>query len=499
MANVLILQSDPVAAALLADLLHVSGHQSMLVEEPVQAISKAGGGRFDLMILDMELPLVPGREVIRQLRAQRETRTMPIIALASERARGEKLEALRAGADEYLVRPVDTEELLLRANRLLGHRDEGPTALQGDLAHHPTFELVQYLQSAGKSGELVVHGPRGSGLLVVDGGRMTSARWQHLRGEEAVLALLDNREGRFRLTAEEAGGPRPADASTTIEGTLMQSVWLTDHLEKRREHLPATGAALKPTGRELPPIAEELRALPIEHVFGRLSEQPGLRLYDLIASENLAPPKIRLAVAWLAEHGVVAAAASDEILSTAEISSSQVLDLAVHNLMAEAAGAGFDISEVSYLVLVEPEVKPRLVEILDREAGVPGIAELGRLLENLKRGESGRADFDADFGALSLHVQILAAASRPLVESLAPTCAGVMVWLDRCREVGLVWRVIQLLEAADAAAVGVLLAERPEVIESLARLTANTRCWRAVERRPYSLIGILRLLHPRSA
>ncbi len=503
MAHVLILESDPVAAALLADFLHVSGHQVMLVDGPVQAISKAGGGRFDLLILDLETSLVPGREVILQLRAQRETRSLPIIALATERDSGDRLAALRAGADEVLTRPVDNEELLLRANRLLGYRGEGPAALQGDLAQHPAFELAQYIHSSGKSGELVIHGVRGSGQLVVDGGRMVAARWEHLRGREALLALLDNREGRFRLTTERSDGaggsghPASEGVGSAIEDALIRFAWLTDQLARRRQHLPATGAALKLTRRALPAIGEELQGLPIESLRSRLEEQPGLRLYDLLQGEGMAPLKIRLAVAWLAEQGVVEAAAPGESPSTGEIASSQILDLAIHNLLAEAGGAGFEISEVSYLVLMEPTVKPRLVELLAQDSGIPGIAELGELLQSLKRGESGRADLVTDFGMLSLHVQILAPAFTPRIEALVPGCAGVMIWLDRLSEVGILWRVVQELEAADGAAVGILLAERPEIQESLTRLTANTRRWRISHRLPYSLIGILRLLRPR--
>ncbi len=498
MAHVLILESDPVAAALLADFLHVSGHQVMLADGPVQAISKAGGGRFDLLILDLETSLVPGREVILQLRAQRETRSLPIIALAADRDSGDRLAALRAGADEVLTRPVDNEEILLRANRLLGYRGEGPAALQGDLTQHPAYELAQFIQTSGKSGELVIHGVRGSGQLVVDGGRMVAARWEHLRGREALLALLDNAEGRFRLTTEPpADLPTRERVGSAIEDALIRFAWLTDQLARRRQHLPATGAALKLTGRALPAIDQELEGLPIENLCSRLEEQPGLRLYDLLQGERMAPPKIRLAVAWLAEQGVVEAAAPGESPSTGEIASSQILDLAIHNLLAEAGGAGFEISEVPYLVLVEPTVKPRLVELLAHDTGIPGIAELGELLQSLKRGGSGRADLATDFGMLSLHVQILAPAFTPRIEALVPTCAGVMIWLDRLSEVGILWRVVQELEAGDGAAVGILLAERPEIQESLTRLTANTRRWRISHRLPYSLIGILRLLRPR--
>ncbi len=501
MARILILETDPVSAAQLEDRLHVSGHQAILTDDPARAVSAATDDPADLVILAMELPVVSGLEIIRQLRSRSETRSLPIVALSESGKSADRLAALRAGADEYLTRPVEVEELLLRVDRLLGHRGAAPAVMQGDLASHPSWELVQYVQQAGKSGELVIHGSRGSGKLTVASGRVTAARFKEVRGRDALLAILDTKEGHFRLTTEDvAGDPPPSGEGFAIQEVLMEAAWIEDQLSKRRAHLPATGVPLRPTRQKPPPVDEELASLPIDKVFGYLVENPGARIYDLIHRLAEAPSKIRLAVALLVELGAAAPDRPDQgdVMSTVEISSSMVLDLAVHNLLSSARDSGFDISNLSYLLLAEPGVKPQLVSMVENEPGFRSMPALSRLVEQLKLRHGGSADFVTDFGTLCLHVQILAPEIKPQIEAIVPVCAGVMMWLDQGAEIDLIDGVIRRLDAGVGSVAGVIVSQSSATLQIISQLTAGARHWKTVRHAPRSLIGVLRLLHPRS-
>lgn len=499
MARILVLETDPVSAAMLEDRLHVAGHRAMLSEDPERAVSAAADDPADLVILAMELPAVPGLEVIRQLKSRRETRSMPIVALSDSGESGDRLAALKAGADEFLTRPVEVEELLLRVHRLLGHRGEAPAVMQGDLASHPSWELVQYIQQAGKSGELVIRGSRGSGTLKAQGGRVATARFRDLRGRDALLAMLDTKEGHFRLTTEEADG-EPATEGFAIQEVLMEAAWIEDQLAKRRKHLPATGAPLYLVQQQQPPVDEALASLPVAEVFGHLREHPGARIYDLIHSLVEAPSKVRLTVAWLVEQGAAAPDATDQggAMSTVEISSSMVLELAVHNLLSSARDAGYDVSNLSYLLLAEPGVQAQVVELVENEAGFRSIPALSRLVEQLKLRQGGSADFVTEHGTLALHVQILTPAIRPQIEAIVPVCAGVMIWLDQGGEADLIGGVIRRLDAAGDTAIGVIVAPSEATRQTLSEVTSGVRGWKTVRHAPKSLIGVLRLLHPRS-
>ena len=499
MARVLILELDPVFAAVVEDRLLVAGHEATLVADPAVAVSTATEGRADLLVMDMDLPGVSGIEIIRQLRQQGETRSLPIVALSASGRSGDRIAALRAGVDDFVSKPCDPEELLLRLDRFLGGRGSAPQVMSGDLASHPVWELLQYIQHADKSGGLKISGKKGSGQVRLDRGRVRSARWQKLRDREALLAISDMKEGQFQLTTEPAdeGSPPPDDA-LRIQDVLIEAAWIEDELAKRRQHLPATNAPLERTVPALPEVEEDFRSLPIEQVFQRV-DQGGVRLYDLMAEVEVAPSKIRLAVAWLAEQGAVGPAEqawTGQAMSTAEISSSVVFDVAIHGLLAAAKDAGFDTSALPYLLLAETGAWPELQQL---PASVPGFLRneaLRGLVERTQQGQGGSATFKTDLGKLSLHVQPLDGA-RQQVEAIVPVCAGVLLWLDDAAEKDLVRRVVDRLEAASGAAVGILVAPRPAAEKTASELIAKSRKWKVSTHAPRSLLGVLRLLQPR--
>ncbi len=513
MARVLVLELDPVFAAVIEDRLLIAGHESELVSDPALAVSTVTEGRADVLIMELDLPAVSGVEIVRQLRRQPETRSLPILALSSSSSSADRIEALRAGVDDFLARPCDPEELMLRLDRIVGRRGVAAPPLSGDLTSHPIWGLLQYIQQADKSGDLRIHGKKGSGKLQLQRGRVVRARWEgraggaqtgHLRGREALLAIVDMKEGRFQLTADDAGGDPPAGA-IRIPDVLIEAAWLQDQLGKRRQHLPATGAALEPTGAALPPVEEVLQQIPIERIFQRIrsghSAKSGLRIYDLMTEGDTAPSKVRLAVAWLVEQGVVRPVeqtSAAEPMSTTEITSSVVLDIAVHNLLSAARAAGFDVSALPYLLLAEPKVWPELQQL---PASVPGFLRheaLRKLVERTKGRQGGSATFTTDFGKLSLHVQPLTAAVRQQMAAIVPVCAGVLLWLDKAEEKELIRGVVQRLEAASGPAAGVLVATSPAALDAAGELAAGTSKWQVSGHAPRSLLGVLRLLQPRT-
>ncbi len=508
MAKVLLLALDPVFAAVIEDRLLVSGHSSTLVAEPVVAVSICTEGQADVLVMSMALPGVSGLETIRQLRQQTETSSLPIVVLSANDDSASRIEALRAGAEDYLSLPCDPEELLLRLDRLLGKKS-APPVLKGDLTSHPIWELLQYIQQSAKTGDLRISGSKSSGRLQLQRGRVIAARWEKLHGRDAMLAIIGMKEGRFQLTSGQpavAGQARPVVAGQTqpeglqITEMLMQAAWIEDQLAKRRRYSPATSAPLERLINSLPTIEEAFRFLPIEAVFERLGQERGLRLYDLMTAGFAAPEKIRLAVTWLAELGVVSPvdeSLSQQAMSTTEISSSVVLDVAVNSLLSAARNAGFDVTALPCLLLADPGAWPELQQL---PASVPGFLRndaLRALVEQTQQGRGGSATFKTDLGKLSLHVQPLSGA-RQLVEAIVPVCAGVLLWLDSAEEMELVKRVIERLEGSSGPAAGMLVACTPAAQKAAAELTAKTQKWKVSTHAPRSLLGVMRLLQPRA-
>lgn len=502
MAKILIIEDDAVFAAVLEDRLHVAGHSVESTADMELALRLTSAGGIALVILKLELPgSVSGIEALKSLRAGKSPRTLPIIALSTQTEALDRVAVLRAGADELLNQPGDLEELLIRVGRLLGSDEASPSVMQGDLGNHPTWELMQFIQQAGKTGQLVIRGPHGTGHVRLVGGRVDSARISKLAGRNALLALLDLKEGHFHLTTEEvadaqAGAPK---TGIPIPEVLMAFAWLEDELKKRQEHLPETGVPLETKAADLPAPDSELSEVPIEAVFQRLKRSSG-RLFDLIAEGLGAPSQVRLAVAWLVEQGAVAKIAGppEQFMTTTEISSTMVLDVAIYNLLRGAHQAGFDPNSLPYLLVIEEAVWPQLQELLERVPGFRRLQSLHKLIEQVKLRQGGSATFESEQGSLSLHVQILSPEVQAKVEAIFPVCAGVLLWLDEGRDRALVKDLLGRLEGVRSKATGVLVAHRAEHRDAIMELVVGHERWQASRHAPQSLIGILRLLHPRS-
>ncbi len=79
----------------------------------------------DLVLLDMDLPVIDGWEVARRLKADEATRAIPIIALTAHAMVGDRDRAIEAGCDDYDVKPVELPRLLSKMEALLPAKDPG--------------------------------------------------------------------------------------------------------------------------------------------------------------------------------------------------------------------------------------------------------------------------------------------------------------------------------------------------------------------------------------
>jgi PleD family two-component response regulator len=111
----------------------------------------------DLIILDIRLPDIDGFEVARRLRADRHTREIPIIFLTEKRERVDRLQGFEVGADDYITKPFDVQELRLRVRNALKRVSQG--SLTNPVSGLPEGALVEERLSdvIHKSGWALLH------------------------------------------------------------------------------------------------------------------------------------------------------------------------------------------------------------------------------------------------------------------------------------------------------------------------------------------------------
>jgi len=114
--KILVVEDDPTVGPYVKRGLEEHQNHADLVDDGLEALRLASGGQYDLMVLDLRLPGMTGLEIVRTLRDRGVT--TPILILTAQDAVDFKVQALRAGADDYVTKPFAFEELLARVEAL---------------------------------------------------------------------------------------------------------------------------------------------------------------------------------------------------------------------------------------------------------------------------------------------------------------------------------------------------------------------------------------------
>ena len=117
--KILIVEDDHDVAEMLNAYLGVQGYQVIIANFGKDGVRICTEERPDLVILDIRLPDIDGYEVARRLRSDRHTKNTPIIFLSEKRDRADRLRGFESGADDYITKPFDIQELRLRVRNSL--------------------------------------------------------------------------------------------------------------------------------------------------------------------------------------------------------------------------------------------------------------------------------------------------------------------------------------------------------------------------------------------
>jgi DNA-binding response OmpR family regulator len=112
MSRILIVEDEPGIASFLEKGLRAEGFTTMVVDDGVSASRIARDDAFDLMILDLGLPGMDGRDVLTEIRRRGER--MPVIILTARKSVHDTVSGLEGGADDYVTKPFSFQEVLAR-------------------------------------------------------------------------------------------------------------------------------------------------------------------------------------------------------------------------------------------------------------------------------------------------------------------------------------------------------------------------------------------------
>lgn len=184
--KILIADDDPQILRALRVTLRARGYQVLTASDGVQAVEQATAHRPDLYLVDLGMPHLDGIDLIHSLRGWTQA---PVLVVSGRTGSADKVDALDAGADDYLTKPFDLDELLARlralARRTTGADGDAPVVRFGDV----TVDLA--LTAVTRAGAPV---------------HLTPTEWQ-------ILEILVRNPGRL-VTRE----------------TILSDIWGTAHL-----------------------------------------------------------------------------------------------------------------------------------------------------------------------------------------------------------------------------------------------------------------------------
>jgi DNA-binding response OmpR family regulator len=125
--RVLVVEDDRDLAAMLADLLTEEGYDVDVAKDGQRGLHRGLTGGHDLLVIDRGLPGIDGVDLVKRLRSK--GIAAPMLMLTARGTVADRVEGLDAGAEDYLVKPFDVEELLARVRALLRRHAESADAL----------------------------------------------------------------------------------------------------------------------------------------------------------------------------------------------------------------------------------------------------------------------------------------------------------------------------------------------------------------------------------
>lgn len=158
LVRALIVDDEPAARTALKQLLKAEGYEVDEAEHGAEALQRIGEVPPDVLITDLHMPVMAGMQLIEELR--RRGHDLPIIVLTSAAELRSAVDAMRAGASDYVTKPADFDALLLSVQRAVEHhavrienenlrrqiREQHGEGLQGLLGASPAMQSIRTLQ-----------------------------------------------------------------------------------------------------------------------------------------------------------------------------------------------------------------------------------------------------------------------------------------------------------------------------------------------------------------
>jgi DNA-binding response OmpR family regulator len=196
-----------------AELMREAGHNVVTADNGVKALGMALQVEPDIILSDVQMPVMDGWQLVRMLRARPTLAQIPVIFVTALDSDEQRLQGYRLGVDDYIAKPFNDDELALRVQRVLERARAYPRniasskALRGTLSHVSLASLLAFVEVEQRTGLLLIVRPDEIATLYLRDGNIVRIDLPEtvadLEGVERLHFVLNWTDGRFELAEAE--------------------------------------------------------------------------------------------------------------------------------------------------------------------------------------------------------------------------------------------------------------------------------------------------------
>ena len=229
----------------LRDTLLSADYNAKSVSNGDDALVEIERHRPDLIISEIKLPKIDGWELCWIIRERSDLLDIPFIFLTSRTSMSDKVFSLDLGADDFINKPFVKNELLARIKSLLSrvNREKHSSlstlyGVKGSLKDMSLSDVLQLLNMGNRTAAVHLTKGKRNGCIYVVNGRVSHARYETLKGEEALFHLMEWDDGNF--TVETGVSTNLSSINISTEMILLKGYKHMDEGKKREGSPPAS-------------------------------------------------------------------------------------------------------------------------------------------------------------------------------------------------------------------------------------------------------------------
>jgi len=233
--KILIVDPEEAVSPVLAPTLAAEGYDVRVAHDAPAALKMVSQTPPDLIVCDLDLPLVNGIQFCRQIRENPQTARITFVVASDKKSKVTTRNCLREGIDDVLTKPIDQEMLFLRLKRYMARPEahEGPAVeahpeggVAGSLSEMSFADLVQMVTASAKTMTLAVTSKDKKGEVVVVNGEVVHAAVGDQEGEQAFYEMMRWEEGDF--VTRHSGECAKRTINAPVMSLLMEGARLAD-------------------------------------------------------------------------------------------------------------------------------------------------------------------------------------------------------------------------------------------------------------------------------